>query len=85
MPRGAVAMPLYRFYFLGDGGEVHNVRAVETREDSIAIGRAEQFLAVKSNHVAIEIWRGEGFVKGVRRDGTRYDRSPVHLHSIKPR
>lgn len=72
-------MPLYRFYFLDDDGEVHDIRAVEARKDSVAIGRADEFLAVKSNHVAIEIWRAQGFVKGIRRDGTRYDRSPVPI------
>jgi len=78
-------MPLYRFYFLDDDGEVHDIRAVEARKDSVAIERADEFLAEKSAHVVIEIWRAHGFVKGVRRDGTRYDRSPVHLRSMKPR
>jgi hypothetical protein len=72
-------MPLYRFYFLDDDGEVHDIRAVEAREDSVAIRRADEFLAEKSNHVAIEIWRAKGFVKGVRRDGTKYDRLPIPI------
>lgn len=62
-------MPFYRFYFLDDDGEVHDVRAVEARKDSFAIERADQFLAVRSDHVAIEIWKPQGFVKGIRRDG----------------
>ncbi|MDE2165116.1 MAG: hypothetical protein KGJ66_02105 [Alphaproteobacteria bacterium] len=72
-------MALYRFYFLDDDGEVHDIRAVEARKDSVAIEQADQLLAMKSDHVAIEIWRTQGFVKGVRRDGTRYDRAPIHI------
>lgn len=78
-------MPLYRFYFFDGGGEVHDIRAVEAQKDSIAIERADQFLAMRSDHVAIEIWRAQGFVKGVRRDGARYDRSPIHIGPREPR
>ena len=66
-------MPLYRYYFFDSDGEVRDIRAVEGHDDSTAIERAHEFLASKTKHVAIEIWRGQGFVTGVRRDGTLYD------------
>jgi hypothetical protein len=78
-------MPLSRFYFLDDDGEVHDIRAIEALADAIAIERADQLLAAKSDHVAIEIWRAQGFVKGVRQDGRRYDRSPIHIDPPKHR
>lgn len=70
-------MPLYRYYFLDIGGEVRDIRAIEGRSDPAAIEQAHEFLANQSMHSAIEIWRAQGFVKGVRRDGNLYDHTPT--------
>ena len=72
-------MPLYRYYFFDTDGEVHDIRAVEGRNDTATIEHAHELLAARTKHVAIEIWRAQGFVKGIRRDGTLYDRAPVTI------
>ncbi|MBU6507554.1 MAG: hypothetical protein KGQ82_08650 [Alphaproteobacteria bacterium] len=72
-------MPLYRYYFLDIDGEVHDIRAIEGRNDAAMIEHAHELLAARTKHVAIEIWRAQGFVTGVRRDGTLYDRAPVTI------
>ena len=62
-------MPLYRYYFLDSGGEVKDIRAIECKNDPIAITRARDFLAGQTGHVAVELWRAEGFVGRVGPDG----------------
>lgn len=69
-------MPPYCFYFFDADGEVRDLRAAEGRDDSAAIQQAREFLAFQKTFVAIEIWRPQGFVTGVRHDGTLYNLSP---------
>ena len=77
-------MPLYRYYFFDIDGEVRDVRAVERRDDLAAIEQAREFLAFQKKHIAIEIWRPQGFVTGVRRDGTLYDHGPTPIQPSSP-
>lgn len=69
-------MPLYRYYFFDVDGGVRDTRAIENRNDSVAVERAHHFLANQIENIAVEIWRGQGFVKGVRRDGSTYGSRP---------
>ncbi len=72
-------MPLYRYYVFDIDGEVCDIRAVEERDDSLAIHRAHNYLADQVGRIAIEIWRGQGFVSGVKRDGSLYARQLVPM------
>ncbi|MGH7224232.1 MAG: hypothetical protein ACRELF_13460 [Gemmataceae bacterium] len=78
-------MPLYRYYFFDIDGEVRDIRAAEGRNDSVAVEQAREFLAFQNEHIAIEIWRGQGFVTGVRRDGSTYGRPPKSIRPDKSR
>lgn len=78
---GAVPMPLYRYYFFDIAGEVRDIRVIEGRSDPVAIDRAQEFLVSQTQYYAVEIWRAQGFVKGVRRDGTFYDNPPTPIDS----
>jgi len=62
-------MPLYRYYFLDSDGAVKDIRAIECRNDPMAITRARDFLAGQTGHVAVDLWRAEGFVGRIGPDG----------------
>jgi len=76
-------MPLYRYYFFNTDGDVKDIRVIEYKNDSIATERARDFLVDQTSFVAVELWRAEGFVGRIGRDGI-IDNSPPVRQFIQP-
>jgi hypothetical protein len=61
--KGALSMPDYRFYKIGDDGHVVSLRVERTfDDDATAIAYAEQLADTET----IEIWEGKRMVDSVR-------------------